>query len=190
MATHLDAHGRSPHCPWRKSEEGLRKAAWSPYAAGIIIGLLQVPAFYFIDTALGASSSFVTVAGHLASLFDPAALDNPYFAKYADSAKYWWQLALVIGIIIGAFASSTLSGTRRGAMSPVWQKATGISSFGGRAVLAFIGGFVLLVGARMAGGCTSGHGISGVAQLAIGSMIAVTAMFAAGIIVAMLMRRI
>ncbi|MCA8932946.1 MAG: YeeE/YedE family protein, partial [Rhodospirillaceae bacterium] len=38
-------------------------------------------------------------------------------------------------------------------------------------------------------GCTSGHGISGMAQLAVGSTIAVAAMFAGGIVVASLFRR-
>jgi len=186
----LDKHGRAPSCPWRKSESALRRAAWSPYTAGILIGLLQVPAFYFIGSALGASSSFVTVAAHIASVFDSSALDNAYFAKYADSAKYWWQLALVIGIALGAYFSSTLSGTRRTTISDVWKKAANIKSFSARAVMAFAGGFILLVGARIAGGCTSGHGISGMAQLAIGSFIAVAAMFAGGILVAMLMKRI
>ncbi|MEE4378192.1 MAG: YeeE/YedE thiosulfate transporter family protein, partial [Candidatus Competibacteraceae bacterium] len=48
----------------------------------------------------------------------------------------------------------------------------------------------LLLGARIAGGCTSGHGISGIAQLAVGSMLAVAAMFAGGILVAMLFKRV
>lgn len=51
----------------------LRQKSWSPYATGILIGLLQVPAFLLINTALGASSSYVTVAGNLAVLVDPGA---------------------------------------------------------------------------------------------------------------------
>ena len=43
----------------------LTDRAWSPYVAGIVIGLLQVPAFLIIETALGASSSYVTVGGLL-----------------------------------------------------------------------------------------------------------------------------
>ena len=47
------------------------------------------------------------------------------------------------------------------------------------------------LGARIAGGCTSGHGISGMAQLSVGSMVAVAAMFAGGILTAtLLMRRV
>ena len=50
--------------------------------------------------------------------------------------------------------------------------------------MAALGGFIMVFGARIADGCTSGHGVSGIAQLAIGSFIAVTAMFAAGIVTA------
>ena len=48
--------------------------AWSPYVAGVVIGLLQIPAFLLIETALGASSSYVTIGGLVASWLDPAAL--------------------------------------------------------------------------------------------------------------------
>jgi uncharacterized membrane protein YedE/YeeE len=47
----------------------------------------------------------------------------------------------------------------------------------------------MLLGARIADGCTSGHGLSGMAQLAVGSMIAVAAMFAGGIATALLLLR-
>lgn len=42
--------------------------AWSPYLAGVLIGLLQIPAFLLINTALGTSSSYVTVSGTVASV--------------------------------------------------------------------------------------------------------------------------
>ena len=51
-----------------------------------------------------------------------------------------------------------------------------------RYAMAALGGFIMVFGARIADGCTSGHGVSGIAQLASGSFIAVTAMFAAGIL--------
>lgn len=164
----------------------LTDKAWSPYASGILIGLLQIPAFVLIDTALGASSSYVKVAGHVASLFDSSVGAQPYFAKYMESSKYWWQLALVVGIGLGALASARLSGARRQAISPIWAKALGTPSPGRRYLVAFAGGFILLFGARLAGGCTSGHGISGLAQLSLGSAIAVAAMFAGGISTALL----
>ncbi len=166
------------------------RKAWSPYVAGAIIGLLQIPTFLLMDTALGASSSFVTVAAHLASLFDAHIAEAKYLASHMWGAKNWWQVAVVGGIAVGAFLSMRLSGARRQTISPVWERAIGIKTLAGRAPLAFAAGFLMLFGARIAGGCTSGHGISGMAQLSAGSTLAVAAMFAGGILAATLMKRV
>ena len=147
----------------------LTKKAWSPYAAGIVIALLQIPAFLIIGSALGASSSFVKVAGHLGQMYDPAITEIGYFDKYMFSAKYYWQLTLVIGIALGAFFSARFSGTQRESVSPIWRKVMHNYSDRRRHWMAFGGGFVMLFGARLAGGCTSGHGISGLSQFAINS---------------------
>jgi hypothetical protein len=48
--------------------------AWSPYVAGVAIGLLQIPAFLMIETALGTSSSYVTVGAAIAGWIDPSLL--------------------------------------------------------------------------------------------------------------------
>ncbi len=87
--------------------------AWSPYVAGVIIGLLQIPTFLLMDTALGASSSFVTVAAHIAALFDSHVASTKYLASHMWGAKNWWQVAVVGGIALGAFLSMRLSGARR-----------------------------------------------------------------------------
>ena len=173
------------HLPW------LGERAWSPYVAGILIGLLQIPAFLLADTALGASSSYVLVAGHIAALFDPAAAEaGTYFSKYMSATKYAWQTAMVVGIALGAYLSMRLSGATRNAFSPAWTRAVGIRGFGPRAAMAFSGGFVMLFGARLAGGCPSGHGLSGMAQLAVSSTVAIAFAFAGGIAVAALMRKL
>jgi uncharacterized membrane protein YedE/YeeE len=167
----------------------LTDKAWSPYLAGVIIGLLQIPTFLLLGTALGASSSYVTVGAHLAAGVDPGVVGIPYLAKHMWGAKNWWQVAVVGGIALGAFLSMRLSGAGRQSISPVWERALGLRSLGARAPIAFAAGFVMLLGARIAGGCTSGHGISGMAQLSIGSSVAVAAMFAGGILTAMLLLR-
>jgi uncharacterized membrane protein YedE/YeeE len=164
--------------------------AWSPYAAGILIGLLQIPAFLLIETALGASSSYVTIGGFVASFVDPVAKQISYFASHmATTGKNWWQVALVVGIALGAFLSMRLSGARRKPISPIWSHALGTAKPSLRFALAFGGGFVMLFGARLADGCTSGHGLSGMAQLAVSSTIAVAFMFAGGIATALLLLR-
>jgi hypothetical protein len=168
----------------------VREKAWSPYVAGVVIGLLQVPAFLIIETALGASSSYVTIGGLLAAWIDPSILKIDYVARHVTATgKNWWQVALVGGIAIGAFISMWLSGARRRPISPIWANALRSPSPARRYAVAFVGGFVMLFGARLADGCTSGHGLSGVAQLAVGSTVAVAAMFAGGIATALLLLR-
>lgn len=166
--------------------------AWSPYVAGIVIGLLQIPAFLIIETALGTSSSYVTVGAALASLIDPSLLRIDYVGKHvAANAKNLWQVALVAGIAVGAFVSMKMSGARRQPISPIWARALGSSSPARRYAVAFGAGFLMIIGARIADGCTSGHGLSGLAQLSVGSTVAVAAMFAGGIVTASLaLRRI
>ena len=168
----------------------LRDKAWSPYAAGVVIGLLQIPAFLLIETALGASSSYVSVGAALMSWIDPSILQIDYVARHvAATGKNWWQVALVGGVALGALLSVALSGAKRRPISPIWSRALGSSSPGRRYAVAFVGGFLMLFGARLADGCTSGHGLSGMAQLSVGSTVAVAAMFAGGIAAAMLMLR-
>lgn len=168
----------------------LTQKAWSPYIAGIVIGLLQIPAFLMIETALGASSSYVTVGGLIASWIDPSIVKIDYVARHlAAVSKNWWQVALVAGIAIGAFISMKMSGARRQPISPIWARALGSTSPAKRYAIAFAGGFIMLVGARIADGCTSGHGLSGMAQLSVGSTVAVAAMFAGGIAAATLLLR-
>lgn len=167
----------------------LSRTSWSPYAAGAVIGLLQIPTFLLMDTALGASSSFVTVGAQIASLADPALGGSKYLASHLWGAKNWWQVAVVVGIALGAFVSVRLSGARRAAVSAAWERAAGAGSLMRRGPMAFLAGFIMLFGARIAGGCTSGHGISGMAQLSVGSTVAVAAMFAGGILTATLLFR-
>ncbi len=126
----------------------------------------------------------------MAGLFDPALLNIDYVARHvALTSKNVWQVALVIGIAIGALVSMKMSGASRHAVSPIWRPALGSRAPTTRYAVAFAGGFLMLFGARIADGCTSGHGLSGMAQLSVGSTVAVAAMFAGGIVTALLLLR-
>jgi uncharacterized membrane protein YedE/YeeE len=93
---------------------------------------------------------------------------------------------LVLGVIIGAFISAMLSGQFHLEWVPAkWSLTFGNAPFV-RWVVAFIGGIIMGIGARWAGGCTSGHGISGTLQLAISSWLAAICFFVGGILTAML----
>jgi uncharacterized protein len=69
----------------------------------------------------------------------------------------------------------------------MWVAHFGEESLWLRVALGFAGGLLMAFGARMAGGCTSGHGISGTLQLSVGSWIAVICFFAGGVVTAMLL---
>ena len=96
---------------------------------------------------------------------------------------------LIVGVFIGALAASLADGSFKvEAVPPVWRERFG-NSVGVRAVGAFLGGAVAMFGARMADGCPSGHGLSGLMQLSISGFIALTCFFGAGVLVAALVYR-
>ncbi|KJS03202.1 MAG: lipocalin [Desulfobulbaceae bacterium BRH_c16a] len=168
----------------------LRSKAWSPYLAGIVVGILQIPALLIISAPLGVSSSYVSVSGYLAGLFDPDVSTMDYFGKYMASIKYLWQASMVLAVALGAYLSMKLSGARRKSFSPAWTRACGIGSLWPRMLMGFIGGFIMLFGARWADGCTSGHGLSGVGQLAVSSVMVTISFFVAGIFVSMFYKKL
>lgn len=169
--------------------EWLHMAKWSPYAVGIGIGILSWIAFLFSNNALACSTAFARTAGMIERLFRGKKVEEkPYFQKFAPTIDWGWML--VIGIVIGAFISATISGTFQLRWIPgVWENAFGTSPLL-RVIVAFIGGIFMGVGSRWAGGCTSGHGISGTLQLTVSSWIAAICFFIGGIITAMFIFKI
>jgi uncharacterized protein len=98
-------------------------------------------------------------------------------------------MMLVVGIVFGALAASLADRSFKiEAVPPIWAERFGTSP-GVRAVGAFLGGIVAMFGARMAGGCPSGHGMSGLMQLSVSGFIAMAGFFAAGVLVAHLVYR-
>lgn len=161
--------------------------AWSPYAVGALIGVLSMLTFYFSNKALGASSAYASVAGMIG---ENAAPLHTRSLKYYDEnpPKFGWEVALVLGVIAGAFIAAWSGDELTGQFLPaMWQERFGSESWLLRTIVAFIGGVLMALGARTAGGCTSGHGISGALQLSIGSWIAAICFFIGGIVAAMLM---
>jgi len=161
--------------------------AWSPYVVGALIGVLSMLTFYFSSHPLGASSAYARLAGMLGRLFAPKHTGKlKYFQDHPP--KVDWELMLVGGVIVGAFLAAWSGGELTGQLLPqMWRDRFGPDSGLLRTVAAFSGGGLMALGARMAGGCTSGHGISGTLQLAIGSWIAAICFFIGGIVTAMLM---
>ena len=96
---------------------------------------------------------------------------------------------MIIGIFFGALISSLMDKSfKLESVPPTWEKRFG-SSIGKRAIFSFLGGIVAMIGARMADGCPSGHGLSGMMQLSMSSFIALAFFFGVGALVANMMYR-
>ncbi|MFG0262446.1 MAG: YeeE/YedE thiosulfate transporter family protein [Novipirellula sp. JB048] len=160
---------------------------WSPYLVGGLIGVLSMLTFYFSHQPLGASTAYARIAGLIGQRIAPAHTRSLNYFQ-TKPPKVGWELMLVVGVILGAFLSAWSGGELTGRLLPeLWQDRFGASSGALRVGVALIGGILMAFGARMAGGCTSGHGISGTLQLAIGSWVSAICFFIGGIIAAMLM---
>jgi uncharacterized protein len=169
--------------------EWLSMAQWSPYAAGAGIGLLGCLALLLSNKPIGCSTALVRTSGMLERLFrGDKVLKKPYYKKYVPEIDWGWMLLL--GVFIGAFISARLSGTFAVQWVPgAWAQAAGDSPLV-RWIVALIGGILLGLGARWAGGCTSGHGISGTMQLAVSSWVSAICFFVGGIATAMLLFKV
>jgi hypothetical protein len=173
-----------------KTEDG----GWSPYLAGALVGLLAIASVYATTrwmhktSYLGASTTFVRAAGLLERTIAPDRVAaNEYYTK--EKVKVDWQFMLVLGIFAGAVIGSTTDKSfKMESVPPIWRERFGASIWL-RAIAAFVGGIVAMLGARMADGCPSGHGLSGMMQLSASSFVVMGLFFGVGVIFAALIYR-
>ena len=159
--------------------------AWSPYLAGAGIGVLCWMTFYFSDKPIGASSFYAQLAGLIGKLIAPRHTGSLAYFK-DNPPRVGWEFVFVVATIFGgAIAAATGGEFTNQWLPPLWIERFGDST-ALRAAVACGGGILMAFGARLAGGCTSGNGISGTLQLNVASWIAVICFFIGGIAVAML----
>jgi uncharacterized protein len=155
------------------------------WAGGLGIGVVLILAVVLVQP-IGVSTQYVVLDGVLLHAVLPDVADqSSYLAEMAEG----WTLAtyeffFVAGIPIGAFLAALATKRFSARLVPsAWAHRFG-SMPGRRLVWSFIGGFILLFGARFGGGCISGHMISGVSQLAVSSLIFSAALFVSAIVTA------
>ena len=167
---------------------------WAWYTSGLVIAFIMVLLIFF-GKSFGFSSNLRTMctiagAGKAVSFF-----------KF-DWKKQSWNLLFVAGSVIGGYIANTWLNdgsvveisqatindlANLGIAAPEGMQPTEIfswefaSSAKGLIFLLF-GGFLVGFGARWAGGCTSGHAISGLSDLQIPSLIAVVGFFIGGLL--------
>lgn len=173
---------------------------WPWYVAGPLIGL-TVPILLILGgKAFGVSGNF----RHLCAAVPGLAGLKPSFLRYDWRKAGLWNLTFVLGVALGGFLAVALvgmpdAGQHVSEATRADLRALGIRDFSGLVpadlfswgalsspvglVVLVLGGFLVGFGARWAGGCTSGHAISGLADGQLPSLVAVLGFFAGGLLV-------
>lgn len=175
-------------------------APWPWYVAGPLIGLL-VPVLLLVGGKVFGISANLR---HLCAATPAPDRLKPPFLRYDWWKTGGWNLVFVLGVALGGFLAVTLlgapdSGQHISEATRQELGALGIRDFSGLVpsdlfswgtlfsptgvLLVGLGGFLVGFGARWAGGCTSGHAISGLADLQLPSLVAVLGFFAGGLLV-------
>jgi uncharacterized protein len=161
----------------------------NPYLAGFGLGLVLLTAFVVMGRGLGASGALTTAAAAAVHAVAPAHAEaNPFYADYlGDGSTSPWKDWLVFQVI-GVFVGGLLSGAFANRLRVTVEKGPRISTRS-RLVLAFIGGAILAVGAKLALGCMSGQALTGGALLNAGSWVAMMCIFGGAYGLAWFVRR-
>ena len=169
---------------------------------GVALGVVFFLAVLLVKP-IGVSTQFVILDGIIGDAVnaelvvktdDGYTSSNAYLAKsngkYAKNVanplnySFIFVIAMAIGAVVSGVARRETIEERR--VPSLWRKNFG-DSVAKRYVGAFIGGFIVIFGARLAGGCTSGHMMSGMMQTSLSGYIFTIGVFVAAIPTAMIM---
>lgn len=172
---------------------------------GVLLGLVFFIAVLLVKP-IGVSTQFVILDGVIGDAVNSELVTkteegytstNAYLAKsggkYAKSVANPWNYSFifVLAMMAGAFLSVVARGgidAEERRIPQIWRNSFGDTAVK-RYIVAFLGGFVVLYGARLAGGCTSGHMMSGMMQTALSGYIFAAGAFAAAVPVSIYMYR-
>jgi hypothetical protein len=170
--------------------EMLSKEQWSPYAAGILLGVVCILSVLLAGRTLGASAAISGIGSTLVNQAAPDTAGQNMYFKFLMPPGFNWEIALLVGVFFGGLLGALSSRTFRLRWNddPTWIKVFGPQRWK-RFVVGFLGAILLQYGAGIAGGCTSGLAISGGMLLAPSAFLFMAGMFATGIVVALLVYR-
>jgi len=142
-----------------------RKINW--WQGGILMSIVVLFTFstFGANQPLGCSTSIPYFSSEILGL-----KDYEYSKEIANHGS--WELLMLFGALVGGLFTSIFITKSFGFkyVPSLWKERKG-GSVVKRFIWSFIGGFLIVFGARLAGGCTSGHFLSGVPQMAVSSLI-------------------
>jgi len=149
------------------ADKKANRLSW--WMGGILMSLLLLLTIstFGADRPIGASTFAPYISGTIFNL-DPE--HYTYLNKIKNSGA--WIGVMLIGVLFGGFITSVfITKTFRFSLVPSGWKKYKNNSILSRLTWSFFAGFTMIIGARLAGGCTSGHFLSGMSQLAISAMV-------------------
>lgn len=161
------------------------KKALNPYFGGVLAGLLLTVSVALTGNYYGTSTTLIRIGGMIEKLVAPQHMEAlTYLQRFAPIVD--WQFMFVIGIFLGSLIVALVSRDYHWRGTPnMWKERFG-DNVAKRGLVAFIGGIIAVIGARLAGGCPSGQ-LSAMAQLSFLGFIAIPSFFIGGLLVAKLM---
>ncbi|MBN1845633.1 MAG: YeeE/YedE family protein [Sedimentisphaerales bacterium] len=166
-------------------ENSVPKAPLPWWAAGLLLGIVQILAVG-LSGPLGVSTQFVVVEGVALNKVAPSYVEQHTLLQSEKYQKIGYGFWLDVGIVLGAFLAAVLAGRWRPRATTYWWRVSHGPTVGKRLLAGFIGGFLILMGARFAHGCTSGQFASGWAQLSLSVVPFTVSLFLFGMITALL----
>jgi len=160
----------------------------NPYLAGIGIGVILFFSFFLVGKGLGGSGA---ITRFFVFGLDKVAPEHTagisYFQRYLTSSTHMLDNWLVY-MIIGVFAGGLIAAIRGKRTKAIMLKGDNTTTKR-RIITAFAGGVLVALGARLAGGCTSGLAITGASMMAVAGWVFFLSVFAAGLFVAFFVRK-
>ena len=159
---------------------GITPIHWA--AGGAAIGAVTLGLLFVGNRRLGVSTGFDSVCSLV--------VNAPYFRRESLLAGNVWRLPLLSGLVLGGVLSAVLGG----GWEPMWDLGRFDDVIGGgpavKVVWMFVGGLFIGFGTRLGGGCTSGHGIFGLSNLELPSLVTTVSFMLSGIVVTQLVYRV
>jgi uncharacterized membrane protein YedE/YeeE len=149
---------------------------------GAAIAAITVALLFLLNRRLGISTGFEDVCSLV--------LRAPYFRRGSLVTGRQWRLPFLVGLVAGGALSAVLGG----GWSATWDlgmlDAALALSPAGKAAWMFVGGLFIGFGTRLGGGCTSGHGIFGLSNFELPSLVTTVSFMIGGIVTTQLLYRV
>jgi len=159
---------------------GLPPIHWA--VGGAAVAAITIALLLIANRRLGISTGFEDVCSLV--------LPQPYFRRPTIRDGRTWRLPFLAGLVLGGFLSAVLGGG--------WHATWALGMFDrvvgwgptGKLAWMFAGGLCIGFGTRLAGGCTSGHGIFGISNFEWPSLVATVSFMIGGVVTTELLYRV